>query len=1383
MTNETVATIESRGAAAPARTRRRARRAALAGIAGALALLLVGDSARTQSAIDGGIDPLEILKLTVKNNVLFIVDTSGSMKWPVDQDNFTVGADDPMSRMYQAKEAVLQVVSQNSDRLNFGLASYEVTNASKFLNGNISGRENFNGNRATGDNFDGPLIYVSVDAAAASFYEPRTCPASGTTRDGYFCQIDIDLADYDGTSSTEVYQSFYNNSVDGDGNDRTPARFRDPYPTGCTPGVDCRYYLQSRLLRDDVRFEWDMTAATMATSLTATEAIDCSAYYTANAAALNGKFSDDNPNRPCIQMRNRQTGAVATFFYSSGTFANSSSTSCGGTATITNVATCDPASGALALQAIDLAMQPEILVNADGSLGGLPAANSAATLEGVAPTLNGLRAAQATPLAGSLNEVRTTGSPLFPARPAAVEGVQKNYVILLTDGDDTCASGDNNDERAINAAREAEALFNNTGSPRNQAETIVIAFADAVDIDRANWIARAGSGGHVESDGTVTCPVGDPARPCRDAFTASNEEELQRVLSAALELTVGSAELSASPATLATVFELGPLVDATVDPDDPNTRYNARVNVLYQATVEMPSWSGHFYAYLNDGSFQPVGSDNPSGIWDAAETMHESLKAGMLDDVTGRGANSFTFEELHDGATPKDIRTSNARIKRRVFTSHPTDGSGLSVYNRNFPRTAEADYDSSSAQGTNVVSLWPPTSDGLRAQGIVIDPDEGIVGPLDEALGLTTKTIANLELDLKACLFSPTSGGAPSASCQSANASERLAAAKKEARQMILAFVAGARVRTDADGYPIRHTDGQLLYAYRDWLLVDSTLAQPAVVSPPLRNTPNDKIKEFLLFRDGRRNASRQGINEIDEGFGLRNPDFDDANPASKADLKPLMTVVYAAFNDGLHAFRAGPNCGTLSGGVPSCPENGSQELWHYVPIDQIHKLYTLTAQGGQRQTPHVYITSSSPRVSDVFVPGAFTRDGVTYEGRWRTLLLFGRGPGGKFYTALDVTAPGPYTRYALDTNLPWVLWNKGNEDAFVPAPNESADVGWDALGQTWSTPAIGKVTGRYLDWLAFTGSGYGSSASEGSTFYVLDPVSGMILSSTTVPQGTSTYVAFNALVASPSAYNPFQLDPPNSSNRSEDRVTRVYIPDVHGRVWRFDASSGVPQPARLLDAGPTQPFGDAPGLLKLNVDGTEKPWVFLASGNDRRVPRTTTFYAYGMPDSTAADNLLATIPLGSLPIDPTDTGNVAGFRRSLVDGSGNRYYSTAQPATAFNAAGNGRVFFVAARFVPPDITCLSRFDSLLFGLGAASGGAAYDFNDDGTADLFTQITGQRVGSVQTAGGQVIYSKSGNLDTAPGPPPPPSTMPTPASPEPARISVTALRPGTPVCRF
>ena len=40
-------------------------------------------------------------------------------------------------------------------------------------------------------------------------------------------------------------------------------------------------------------------------------------------------------------------------------------------------------------------------------------------------------------------------------------------------------------------------------------------------------------------------------------------------------------------------------------------------------------------------------------------------------------------------------------------------------------------------------------------------------------------------------------------------------------------------------------------------------------------------------------------------------------------------------------------------------------------------------------------------------------------QGVWRRILYFGRGIGGKYVTALDVTAPGPYTATAPRTVAP----------------------------------------------------------------------------------------------------------------------------------------------------------------------------------------------------------------------------------------------------------------------------------------------------------------------------------------------------------------------------
>ena len=126
---------------------------------------------------------------------------------------------------------------------------------------------------------------------------------------------------------------------------------------------------------------------------------------------------------------------------------------------------------------------------------------------------------------------------------------------------------------------------------------------------------------------------------------------------------------------------------------------------------------------------------------------------------------------------------------------------------------------------------------------------------------------------------------------------------------------------------------------------------------PPFRRRRSasrraNHVPEFLLYRDGRRTNAAQGIPETNLGFGLRNPDIDDATPLSEPLLKPVMTVVFLGANDMVHAFRAGPECA-----VNGC-EQGSEELWGYVPFDQLSKLTDLV--GGQKATPHTYIASSS---------------------------------------------------------------------------------------------------------------------------------------------------------------------------------------------------------------------------------------------------------------------------------------------------------------------------------------------------------------------------------------------------------------------------------------
>ncbi len=1382
------------------------RRAVRGGLAAALFFFLAGDRG-AQTALIGGIDPLDILKLQVKNNVAVVFDTSGSMKWPVDVDNFSVGGDDPRSRQFQAKKALEAVVASNSARLNFGLLSYNIASVNKTLNQS----QNFDQDNGPLGNDDGPFIYVSADTNAAVFYNVFNCDGAGNV-DGFFCQIADAFTGYNDPTSSEIFRSFGNRAG-------AAPFFADPYPAGCTPGVDCFYYLQSRFFRNAQQFTWNTANPSNDTTVLVSgpSAFVCPLPPTGlvgNNPDANLDGFADNP-QPCIQFVDNASGNATTFFYTSAIFQLQSGASCGGALTITGV----PDSVTDNSQVILDAMQLELPVDNASSLGsGSVTANTVTDwMNGDNPTIFGLRADQSTPIAGSLNFIRTTGTPVFPAAPAAVVGIQKNFVIVLSDGDDTCADS-NVDTAAGITAQEAQFLFENTANPRNQAETLVIAFASSINIGRSNKIAQAGSGGLVGAAPgyAVTCPA---SAECRDAFSASSTDELIRVLNTALDLIVSTGEFSAAPTILSTVFELGPLSDslpptdpARVDPMNPDTRYNSRVNVLYQPTFEMPSFRGHLYAFLNDGSFQQVGQANFTGRWDAGETLFEQVSqclergVGIVTGVTNR----YTFAELHGGFTPRNIDGASpvsggpasclgipVQIKRRIFTSTPANlGPGESPVNRTFTRNAATltEWDGSpAAQGSNVVALWPPSQidldNGLAATAV--DPAVGTAGALDDALGigpgsLTVLTYGQLRGQFGACDGSIDTAGSPAACDDVADPVLALDTARKEARQILLAWLAGAQLaRSSNDNKPLRDNtvdtvNKPLIYRDRGWLLGDTLIGAPAIVGPPLRGAPSQHILEFALFRDGRRSAAdQQGIDDLDRGFGLRNPDFDDANPDTKPALKPSMTVVYLPANDGLHAFRAGPNCGPAAG-QPFNPavdcgaggEEGSQELWNFLPFDQLGKVKELFK--GQIADPHTYVIGSSVRVADIFLPGPFSLVDagrtVDYEGRWRTVLFFGRGPGGKFYTALDVTSPGAFTKQALETNPPFVLWNHGNEDP-VAGVDPTTDDLYDEMGQSWSVPAVGNVDTALQglpEWRVWVGSGFGDLPEEGATFYMLDAETGDVLYAKTVGEGVSTFVAENALVASPAGYNAFQLDDPTVMTRSEDRVSRVYIPDVHGRIWKFNTSSG----AMGADEGPSQPFGVAVALKKLNDGQGAIPHVFAAAGNDFRVPDDQPFKLFGYSDPTAETDLsaLQLQQLFEVTMPPRDPGISEAFR------------GTVQPATAFNDAGQGRVFFVGTRFNLTTIDCISTFDTILFGLGAISGNAVYDFNNDGTTEMSTIVLGTRATNVQTAGGQVILGDSGGLGRPPSPPPPPSTPLPPAAAQPAEVVTRDMTQGSPVCR-
>lgn len=691
------------------------------------------------------------------------------------------------------------------------------------------------------------------------------------------------------------------------------------------------------------------------------------------------------------------------------------------------------------------------------------------------------------------------------------------------------------------------------------------------------------------------------------------------------------------------------------------------------------------------------------------------------------------------------------------------------------------------AGGPCRVNLWPPDP------GVVVTPPSDWTNPgsLDDRLFLKPNgnqmTLADLQsAPLKACL-----GNSLPAFC-TGTAAQQLSASQKEAREMILAFTAGAEARRDVQDQPVRDATGQIVYRGRAWPLAESTVGTPAVMIPPLNLTPTVRTQEYLLYRDGPRDepsGQASGGNTdsfIRQGFGLRHPDRDGKEvplgAQSRPDLKPVMSVVFVPANDMLHAFRAGPcpRAPFSTSIVASCAgETGGEELWAFVPHDLVPKLKDRMKV--QTRSAHTFMLSASVRFADVFVPGAFSVSvtGKTYnlQGRWRRLLLFGRGLGGKYYTALDVTGIGSFTSPVLQTQLPAVLWNRGNPDTVDGLPGGAPVRAVDSaayldMGQTWSTPAVARVNATVAngnkEFVAYVGSGYstGTNDNEGTRFYTLDPLSGDVLASDDVGDGGQP--AFqNGLVANPVIYSGERLlaglelpHPASPINES------VFIGDIHGRLWKFDSTAPG---TRLLfrNLGTDQPIAVAAALLNLGA-----PHVFVETGADVRVPAPLTgFKMFGFRDTGPP------YPGGvtTLPLSPPDLGLSFPAPPPPLKGD---YRGTLQPITAFQGStsgGNGVVFFTGTRFNPPGAGCISTFDTVIFGVVGDTGGTAY-----ATAE-FLGVKAVGMGRPPVAGGVIVP----NVDagTAPaGQQPSATPVKTSVPSTPATAKTDVIRPGSTVCR-
>jgi type IV pilus assembly protein PilY1 len=204
--------------------------------------------------------------------------------------------------------------------------------------------------------------------------------------------------------------------------------------------------------------------------------------------------------------------------------------------------------------------------------------------------------------------------------------------------------------------------------------------------------------------------------------------------------------------------------------------------------------------------------------------------------------------------------------------------------------------------------------------------------------------------------------------------------------------------------------------------------------------------------------------------------------------------VIFAGANDGmLHAFE----------------DATGEELWGFIPSEFLSRLKDLPRGNGLK-----YYVDGSPKA---------------YITESKKIVIFGLRRGGSHYYALDVTDP----------ERPRFLWKIGPETP-----------GYSEMGQSWSTPHIGKIRfGTSEKVVCFIGGGYDENQDKktvttddkrGRAIYVVDVQTGDQLWRWDYNRDS------NMRYSIPS-------DISRVDTNGDGYTDRLYVGDMGGRIWRFD--------------------------------------------------------------------------------------------------------------------------------------------------------------------------------------------------------------------------------------
>ncbi len=323
-----------------------------------------------------------------------------------------------------------------------------------------------------------------------------------------------------------------------------------------------------------------------------------------------------------------------------------------------------------------------------------------------------------------------------------------------------------------------------------------------------------------------------------------------------------------------------------------------------------------------------------------------------------------------------------------------------------------------------------------------------------------------------------------------------------------------------------------------------------------------------------------------------------------KTVLESRPKVIYVGANDGmLHCFDAA---------------NG-EELWGFIPYNLLPKLknmYAIDAANGSRFYAHDVYCDGTPAVADVQIGGA-----------WKTVLVTGQGPGTgsilgsgnvagavNYYWALDVTDP---------TN-PQPLWERSHTYITGSGRNQRT---LPTMGETWSTPAIGKVNPSGTPrWAAFMGSGYDTIGNSnyplGRRFYVLRIDNGEdILITEGEPEVATNsfsnpktaYRYTNIVATIPGSPTAVDLD-------GNGFLDSVFFGDLDGRLYRMNVAGSNTSnwtPRAIYTDYLNYPIITKPAVWVDPLEGgPRRARIYFGTGGDDAAPTDRDYSFVGLIDN-----------------------------------------------------------------------------------------------------------------------------------------------------------------------